>query len=136
MPTSIREQLLASIGTAVGGSYNLPVPEDERDLPACLVEDEDETAEDSPYGYTLISLPVIVAKMAAATSTDREVMRGEANALLASIITAMHADEKFGGLARSVTYTGGGIATEVGIVFAEASFTVQYQYERGDPYQQ
>jgi len=40
MPTPIREQLLAAITTAVGGEYGIPAPEDERDLPVTIVQDD------------------------------------------------------------------------------------------------
>lgn len=136
MPTSIREQLLAAIAIAVDGEYGIPAPEDERDLPVCIVAEGEETAQPGSYGEEEIELPLAVARAAASTSsTDRDVMRAQANELLAQIRVDMFADETFGGLADGVEYTGGGIQTELGrIVFAEAQFLVRYHTVRGDPY--
>ena len=135
MPTSIREQLLSAITTAVGGEYGIPAPEDERDLPVTIVEDQPEQASDDQYNLSNILMPVVVARAAQAADNDRDAMRAQANELLASIKSEMFADESFGNLADGVQYTGGGIQTEVGrFVFAEAQFTVRYHTVRGDPY--
>ena len=135
MPTSIREQLLAAITTTVSGEYGIPAPEDERDLPVTIVQDGQDEAETTTYNQTNVTMPVAIATAAAATSSDKDVMRAQANALLAGIITTMFADETFGDLADGIEYTGGGIQTEVGkFVFAEAQFTVRYHYLRGDPF--
>lgn len=135
MPTSIREQLLSAITTAVGGEYGIPAPEDERDLPVTIVEDQPEQASDDQYNLSGILMPVVVARAAQAADNDRDAMRAQANELLASIKSEMFADESFGNLADGVQYTGGGIQTEVGrFVFAEAQFTVRYHTVRGDPY--
>jgi len=135
VPTSIREQLLSAITTAVGGEYGIPAPEDERDLPVTIVEDQPEQASDDQYNLSGILMPVVVARAAQAADNDRDAMRAQANELLASIKSEMFADESFGNLADGVQYTGGGIQTEVGrFVFAEAQFTVRYHTVRGDPY--
>jgi hypothetical protein len=136
VPTSIREQLLSAIATAVGGEYGIPAPEDERDLPVCIVAEGEETASPDGYGYEVMEMPVAVARAAASTSsTDRDAMRAQAHDLLAQIRVDMFADETFGGLADGVEYTGGGIQSELGkIVFAEAQFLVRYHTVRGDPY--
>jgi hypothetical protein len=135
MAVAIREQLLSAITATVGGEYGIPAPEDERDLPVTIVEDGPDVGTAENYNYTSIELPVAVATAEQATSTDRDVMRAQANALLAGIITQMFADETFGALADGIEYAGGGIQTEVGkFVFAEAQFTVKYHYVRGDPY--
>ena len=135
MAHSIREQLLAAITVAVSGEYDVPAPESERDMPITIVaEGEDEAASDA-YGQTYVQLPVAVARAEVTTSTDKEIMRAQANDMLASLISLMFADETFGGLADSVEYTGGGIQTEVGkFCFAEAQFTVAFHFVRGDPY--
>ncbi|RKZ55714.1 MAG: hypothetical protein DRQ44_17490 [Gammaproteobacteria bacterium] len=135
MTISIREQLLDAITTAVGGEYGIPAPESERDLPVTIVEDGPEGAETTAYNQTNIEMPIAVAKAASATSSDRDTMRAQANALLQTIITTMFTDETFGSLADGIEYTGGGIQTEVGkFVFAEAQFIVRYHYLRGDPF--
>jgi hypothetical protein len=135
MPTSIREQLLDAITTAVDGQFGVPDPGDLRDLPVTIVDDGEEVAEDTVYNQTNVELPIVVAKAAESSSTARETMRQEANELLASIITDMFADETFGGLADGVSYTGGEIQTEVGkFVFAQAQFAVRYHFDHGDPY--
>ncbi|MEE4250697.1 MAG: hypothetical protein V2I38_08920 [Alcanivoracaceae bacterium] len=135
MPTPVREQILAAITTAVSGEYGIPAPEDERDLPVTIVQDGQEEAETTTYNQTNVLMPVAIASAAAATSSDKDTMREQANALLSSIITTMFTDETFGDLADGIEYTGGGIQTEVGkFVFAEAQFTVRYHYLRGDPF--
>ena len=135
MPTSIREQLLDAITTAVGGEYGVPAPETERDLPVCIVEDSEEVSTPTEYGYDSILMTVAIAKAAVAVDTDKGAMRAQANELLASIRADVFADETFGGLAEGVDYAGGGIQTELAkICFAEAQFTVRYQTVRGDPY--
>lgn len=135
MPTAIREQILAAITTAVSGEYGIPAPESERDLPVTIVQDGQDEAETTTYNQTNVLMPVAIASAAAATSHDKDTMRAQANALLASIITTMFADETFGDLADGIEYTGGGIQTEVGkFVFAEAQFTVRYHFVRGDPF--
>ena len=135
MAVSIREQLLAAITTAVGGEYGVPAPDDERDLPITIVQDGPDVAEETAYNQTNVVMPVAVASAAVATSTDLSELRAQANALLATIITNMFADEKFGALADGVDYTEGGIQTEVGkFVFAEAQFTVRWHHLHGDPF--
>lgn len=131
--TARRELLLASILTATGGVYGLPAPEDERDLPVTLVQDSADSVTQS-FDASACSMPLNVARAEVASSNDRNALRIQAHAALAAIITAMHADETFGGLADGVDYTGGGIQIEAGkFVFAEASFTVRYQHLRGQP---
>lgn len=131
--TAVREQLIAAIVTAVGGEYGLSAPEDERDLPVTIVQDGSDDAATS-YDTTRLTMPISIGRAEAATGTDRTVMRAQANAALAALITAMHLDETFGGLALGVDYTGGGIQIEAGkFVFAEASFAVRYQHLRGQP---
>lgn len=133
MTASVRERLLAAILTATGGSYGLTAPEDQRDLPLTIVQDGTDTAS-ANYDYTACVMPLNVARAEAATSTNRDTMRAQANAALAALITAMHTDETFGALAQGVDYTGGGIQIEVGkFVFAEATFQVRYQHLRGQP---
>jgi len=135
MPVSIRERLLDAITDAVSGEYGVPAPESERDLPICIVQDGEETAESDDYGYTTHELPLVVAKAATATSTSKDAMRTQCHELLASIRVDMFADEKFGGLADGIEYTGGGIQTELAkVCFADAQFVVRYHTVRGDPY--
>ena len=135
MPTAIREQLLSAITTAVSGEYGVPAPDSEQDLPITIVQDGADEAQANAYGDTDALMPLAIASAAVATSSDLNTMRAQANALLASIITTMHTDETFGGLADGIEYTGGGIETEVGkFVFAEAQFTVRYHFTRGDPF--
>lgn len=135
MPTSIREQLLAAITTAVSGEYGIPAPESERDLPVTIVQDGPDEAETTTYDQTNVVMPIAIGSAAVATSSDKDTMRAQANALLADIITTMFADETFGALADGIEYTGGGIQTEVGkFVFAEARFSVRFHFLRGDPF--
>lgn len=135
MPTSIREQVIAAIVSATGGEYGVPAPESERDLPITIVQDGPEEASTDAYGYTMAIIPVAVAEAVESTTTDKDLMRIQANELLAGVIATMFADETFGGLADGVEYIGGGIQTEVGkFVFAEAQFAVRYHTVRGDPY--
>lgn len=133
MTTSVREQLIAAILTATGGKYGVPAPEDERDLPVTIVQDgTDEAA--TNYDTTACAMPLSVGRGELASSTTRSAQRTQAHAALAALITAMHADETFGGLALGVDYTGGGIQLEANkFVFAEASFTVRYAHLRGQP---
>ncbi len=134
MTTSIRERLITAILTATGGEYGLPAPEDERDLPVTIVQDGTDSAS-ANYDATECAMPLSIGRAEAAASTNRDALRQQANAALASILTAMHADETFGGLAARVDYTGGGIQTEAGkLIFAEASFTVTYRHARGQPH--
>lgn len=133
MTAPVRERLLAAICTAVGGEYGLPSPEDERDLPVTIVQDNTDTVT-SNYDTTQLAMPINVGRAEAAASSDRAALRAQANAALAALITAMAADETFGGLAINADYTGGGIQTEAGkFVFAEATFTVHYKHLRGQP---
>lgn len=135
MPTAIREKILAAITTTVGGEYGIPAPESERDLPVTIVQDGQDEAETTTYNQTNVLMPVAIASAASATSHDKDVMREEANALLAGIITTMFADETFGALADGIEYTAGGIQAEVGkFIFAEAQFTVRFHFLRGDPF--
>ena len=133
MTACVRERLLSAIITAVGGQYGLPAPEDERDLPVTIVQDGSDEAATS-YDTTRLSMPVNIGRAEAAGSGNRDDLRAQAHAALAALITAMHFDETFGGLALGIDYTGGGVQTEAGkFVFAEASFAVRYQHLRGQP---
>lgn len=133
MTDSVRERLLAAITTATCGVYRVPTPDDERDLPLTFVQDSTDDV-DTDYDFTRLVMPVAVARVELATSTDRAAQRTQANAALAALIVAMYTDETFGGLAQGITLAGQGIQTELGkYVFAEASFQVKYQHVRGDP---
>lgn len=131
--SSVRERLLAAILIAVTGQYGLSVPEDERDLPITIVQDDADSATQN-YDYTACVMPLNIGRAELATGTTRDALRIQAHAALAAIITAMHTDPTFGGLATGVDYTGGGIQSDAGkFVFAEASFAVRYQHLRGQP---
>lgn len=133
MTDSVRERLLNAILTAVGGQYGIPAPEDERDLPATIVQEGDDTATTN-YDYTACVMPIAVARAELAANSNRDTMRVQGHAALKALIAAMHVDETFGGLAQGVDYTGGGIQVEAGkLVFAEATFQVRYQHLRGQP---
>jgi len=143
MPSSIREQLLEAITTAVGGEYGIPAPDDERDLPVTIVQDGEETASPDQYGALVYEIPLVIARAESApasttgqTRTEyQSAMRAKCHEMLATIQQHVFADESFGGLADGVEYTGGSIATEAGkLCFAEAQFTVRYQTVRGDPF--
>lgn len=129
--TVIREQLIGAILTAVSGEYGIPPPEDERDVPVTIVQDGDDEVTTS-FDTDNLTMPVNVARAEAAASTDRDVMRAHAHEMLGTLVAAMFVDETFGGLARGVDYTGGGIAMGAGpLVFAEAAFRVRYSHARG-----
>jgi hypothetical protein len=133
MTAPVRERLIAAILTATGGAYGVPAPEDERDLPLTLVQDGTDSASQN-YDYTACAMPLSIARAEVATGSTRNALRAQAHNALAALITAMHTDETFGGLAVGVDYTGGGIQAELGkFVFAEASFVVRYQHLRGQP---
>jgi len=131
----VRERLLAAIVLATGGVYGVPAPEDERDMPLTLVVDGTDTAQEN-YDMTQWAMPLTLGRAELATSTtgDRTAMRAQAHDALATLLTAMHTDPTFGGLATGVDTTGGGIQQEAGkFIFAEATFTVRYQHLRGQP---
>lgn len=133
MTLAVRERLLAAITAAVGGEYGLPSPEDDRDLPVTIVQDQADSAVAGVYGKTRLTMPVNVARAEAAGPGGRAALRAQAHAMLAAVVAAMHVDASFGGLAVGLEYTGGGIQTEVGkFVWAEASFVVTYQHARGN----
>jgi len=134
MVDSVRETIINAILTCTGGQYGLVAPEDERDLPITIVQDGFDTITAS-YDMQQGAMPITVARAEAAISSNRDTMRVQANAALAAIVLAMHADETFGGLAIGLDYTGGGISAEVGkFVFAEATFVVRYEHARGYPF--
>jgi len=92
-PVSVREQILAALTTAVSGEYGTPAPEDERDLPITIVQETGlDTASEDQYGFTNVEIPVSVASAVIAASNNRELMRAQANELLASIISTVFAD--------------------------------------------
>lgn len=135
MTVCIREQLLAAITAAVVGQYGIPAPEDERDLPVTIVQEGRDEAV-TRYGSVEVTTPVTVVRAEQSTSHEPAELRAQANELLAWIVTAVCADETFGGLAVGVDYVGGGIQSEVGkFVFAQASFSVRWRHAHGDPYQ-
>lgn len=133
MTAPVRERLIAAILTATGGVYGVTSPEDVRDWPMTLVVDGTDTASTN-YDYTACAMPLNVARGEVAVGSTRDALRAQAHDALVAIITAMHTDETFGGLAVGVDYTGGGISAEVGkFLFAEATFMVRYQHLRGQP---
>ncbi len=135
MPTSIREQLLAAITTAVSGEYDLPLPVDETELPWTAVKDVQEEATDDDYGHTTIVMEVVIGRGAAAADRDRSALRAQGNELLASVIKDMAADETFGGLAEKSSYAGGVVQAELGAMcLVAATFNITYSTVRGDPY--
>jgi hypothetical protein len=132
--TSIREQILAAICTAVSGTYALETPDDDRDLPVTAVLDEPETAT-ANYGCSEITMPVVVARVEKADSRESAAMRSQCNAILAALITEMGQAEALKPLVDSVFYQTGFIQAEAGkYCLAQATFTVQYQTVLGDPF--
>lgn len=135
MTASVRERLITAIVAAVHGDYGISVPEDPRDLPLVVVQDEPDVAT-ANYDYTACSMPITIARAESPEDGTRTQLRIRCHELLTWIITTMHADETFGGLAQGIDYKGGGIQAEAGkYVFAQASFTVRYQHLRGNPAQ-
>lgn len=135
MTTPIREQLLAAITARVQGEYGIPAPEDERDLPVTIVQDESDEALENRYGLTRLAMPVAIGRAEVVESgATRDELRAQANDMLAAIIVAMHTDDSFDGLAEGVEYLGGGIQTDARFVFCEASFRIRYHHARGNPY--
>lgn len=132
MADLVRERLLAKILLAVGGEYGLVSPEDDRDLPLTVVQDEADEAT-ANYDATVCVMPVNVARAEVAASADRDARRQQAHTALKALIVAMFADETFDGLAVGIDYTGGGIQADGKLVFAEAAFRVRYQHLRGQP---
>jgi len=135
MTLSIRERLLAAITTAVDGQYRIGQPRDDVDFPICVVQEGDEVASNDAHGFSVIELPIVVAKGEKTTDSSPDALRAKGHELLASIIEDIFVDQTFGGLADDVEYTLGGILSEPGNrCIAEAQFTVRYQTVRGDPY--
>jgi hypothetical protein len=143
MPTPVREQLLSAITTAVGGTYGVPLSEDERDLPLIIVQDGEEVAEPTAYGATEYTIEVSVisvdkaADRVAGQSQEQyqAAMRAKCHELLAASQVLFFADPTFGGLADGVDYTGGSITAEAnGLCYAAAQFSVRYHTVRGDPF--
>lgn len=133
MTDSVRERLLSAIVAATNGKYASSIPEDERDLPVTVVQDGTDSASTS-YDTTRLVMPVNVARAELAVAgASLDANRAQAHAAHAALITAMFADETFGGLARQIDYTGGGISMDGNFVFAEAAFQVTYQHVRGQP---
>lgn len=143
MPTPIREQLIAAITTAVGGTYGVPLPETSRDVPLIVVQDGEETASADAYGLTHYEMEMAVVSIDAADAYEvgqsqdeyQAAMRGKCHDLLAALQTSFFQDETFGGLADGVDYAGGSIAAEAnGLCYAAAQFNVRYHTVRGDPF--
>jgi hypothetical protein len=132
MAEMVRERLLAAILTAVGGEYGVRAPEDDRDVPVTIVQDGADEAS-ANYDATVCVMPLNVARAEEAASTDRTASRRQAHAALQALIEDMFEDETFDGLAVGIEYTGGGIAVDGRLVFAEATFRVRYQHLRGQP---
>ena len=134
MALSIREQILDAITTVVGGKYGVPAPVDERDLPQTVVDDGQDTIS-AEYDTSRIETPVVIARAEKATGSTNEELRTQANAIYASIIQEVGADETFSGLADEAEPTGGLIIAEVGkFVEAQVVFTIRFHHLRGDPY--
>lgn len=134
MAISIREQILAVFCTAVGGSYALDTPDDDRDLPVTAVQDGEETAE-ADYSCSQITLPVVVARAETTTSREADAMRTQCNAILAALISEVKASSALDALIDSVFYQSGFIQAEAGkYCMAQAAFTIQYHTVLGDPF--
>lgn len=133
MPTSIREQVLDALTSAVGGVYALETPDDERDLPVTALRDDQEAAEES-YGVTNVTMPVAVARAEAATSQDRNAMRTQCDAIHAALIAEVSASSALKLLIDGVDYTGGFIQAVGDVCVAQANFNVRYHFVSGDPY--
>ena len=133
MADLLRERLISAICTAVGGQYGITAPQDERDVPVTVVQDGED---DASTGYDIVqcTMPIGVGRAeAAATNATPAQRRAQAHAALKSLITAMHTDTTFGGLARGADYTGGGIQIEGPLVFAQCTFNVRYAFAAQTP---
>jgi len=134
VPVSIREQVLAAVCTAVGGTYALDTPDDDRDLPLTAVQEEPESAE-ANYSSSNITMPVVIARAEATTSRAANQMRIQCNAIHAALIAEMAASTALGNLVDSVFYTTGFIQAEAGkYCLAQTTFTIQYHTVLGDPF--
>lgn len=133
MPTTIREQVLAAMTTAVGGVYALETPDDERDLPVTALRDDIESAEDI-YGITNATMPVAVARAEQAASQGRNDMRTQCGEILGALISEVSSDSALELLIDGVDYTGGFIQAVGDVCVAQANFNVRYHFVSGDPY--
>lgn len=133
MTTSIREQLIAAVCTAMGAQYGAYV-DDQTAMPVTVVVDGTDSASNT-YDLTTVSMPISVGRAEAVTAhAAPETQRTQANAALAKLITDMHAGGDFGGLCRSCEYTGGELEYHGDThIVALANFTLTYQHARGNP---
>lgn len=134
MTAPVRERLLAAIVLACGAVYGLESAPLADELPVTVVRDDGSDTASTNYDFTTWSMQVIVGRLENAASSEAVAMRAQAHDALAGLITLMHADETFGGLAQGVEITAGEINLYAGaVVEALATFTVRYQHLRGQP---
>lgn len=133
MPTAIRDQILAAIGTAVSADYG-DFPARLNNLPVRRFIASEDTDSDDDYGHTHSVMPVTVAIADEATATDPDTKRSESNALLADIVAGMFADETFGALADGIEQKGKATGDDGKTIFGFVLFDVRYHTVRGDPY--
>lgn len=134
MPTSIREQWISALTTALLAEWGTPFPTTEAGLPFTRVL-EGADAVSLQYDTATVQTSIEVGRMAKATSTELATMRAEANQLLADLQTeAATAATTLDDLLDGIDYAGGDIGVDSKFIYAVAELTVHWHHVRDDPY--
>ena len=133
----IRERILQALATRINAQRGLE-QYDARDLPITVLVEGEDTAQESDYDRTNVTLPITVAYANNASGTKSDTWYAQANTALANLIQSVYAgDESLGGLVQGIDYTGGDVAvlTDGATGYAvQAFFNIRYAFVHGNPF--
>ena len=133
----IRERILQALATRLSAQRGLE-QYDARDLPITILVEGEDTAQESDYDRTNVTLPVTIAYANNVSGTKSDTWYAQANTALANLIQSVYSgDESLGGLCQGIDYTGGDVAvlTDGATGYAvQAFFNIRYAFVHGNPF--
>lgn len=137
MPSTIREQILDALATRTGATRVLE-QYDVRDLPITVLAEGEDSAVETAYGMTAVTMPVTVARAIALTGVKDDTWYADANEALGDLIVEIYAGgDTLGGLCQGIDYAGGAVellTDGADGAAVQASVNVRFMFRHGDPF--
>ena len=143
MSLPIREQILQALATRVSAArglegFDVRDARESVDGTITVLVDQPDTAENTNYGTTHISMPVTIGRVRYLDTNKGDEWHTQGSTLQADLsLQAFGGDDTLGGLADGMDYTGGQVDVITdgsrGIA-AQINITVRYHHVRGNPY--
>lgn len=133
----IRERILQALATRLNAHRGLEAY-DIRDLPITVIVADEDSATESDYDMTQVSLPVTVARAIQVTGTKSDSWYKEGEIAKAQLHKDIYTGgEDLGGLADGVDYTGGSVAVLTDGArgcMVQVFVNIRYAHVHGNPF--